>query len=394
MPEIRPFRGLLYDPTLAGPADVVTAPPYDVISPVDQDRYYKLSPHNVVRLILGKDEPVDNASVNKYTRASSYLRSWMKAGVLQPTPRPSVFPYELAFHLGGERRRVRGLIVEGALEPWGGSIVPHERTFPGPVEDRLQLLRAVQANLSPIYGVLSEGEKAAALSAFLDRVMAGPPARETTDEAGTRHRLWIWNHDPERITEPMGGRSLMIADGHHRYTVALTYRDEMRERAGPGPWDGMMMFVVDATAEDPPVLPIHRAVLGEAPPTFEGERVRDLAEVLATLRDEDLTFGTAHLEDGEVVHRVASLEGQPPTVCALHDRILDGVQAIQLRFLPDAVAAENLVASREASAAYLLPPTNVERVWEVVAKGGKLPPKSTYFWPKPRTGLVIRPLFL
>ncbi|HEV8420696.1 MAG TPA: hypothetical protein VGR13_05005, partial [Actinomycetota bacterium] len=110
------------------------------------------------------------------------------------------------------------------------------------------------------------------------------------------------------------------------------------------------------------------------------------------LGDEELTFGIVHLEEGEAVHRVASLEGLPPTVCALHEQVLDRIGGIELRFLPDAVAAENLVSSGEATATYFLPPTKVERVWEVVARGGKLPPKSTYFWPKPRTGLVIRPL--
>src|SRR6266545_1680915 len=362
MPEIRPFTGLVYDPTRAGPADRVTAPPYDVISPVDQDRFYRMSPYNVVRLILGKDEPGDDVSTNKYTRASSYLRSWTEQGILRPTPKPSVFPYELDFHLGGGRRRVRGLIVEVALEPWGGSIVPHERTFPGPIEDRLELIRAVRANLSPVYAVLSEAPEPPDLAAFLDEVTADLPDRETTDEAGTRHRLWIWDSTPERVTRPLEHRS-------------------------------MMMFVVDASAEDPPVLPIHRAVRGDSLPPFQGERVRDLAEVLATLRDEDLTYGTAHLAEGEVIHRVASLEGLPPTVCALHDRILDRASRLELRFVPDAVVAESLVSSGEATAAYLLPPTKVERVWEVVEKGGKLPQKSTYFWPKPRTGLVIRPLF-
>jgi uncharacterized protein (DUF1015 family) len=391
VPEIRPFMGLLYDSTVAGPSDRVTAPPYDVISPVDQDRYYRLSPFNVVRLILGKDEPGDDASMNKYTRASSHLRSWVRDGILKPTPRPSVFPYELDFHLGGGKRRVRGVIVEVALEPWGGSIVPHERTFSGPIVDRLRLIRAVQANLSPIYAVLSGTREATDLSAFLDKVTADPPDRETTDEAGTRHRLWIWDEDPDQVTASMEHRSLMIADGHHRYTVALAHREEMRGREGPGPWDRTMMFVVDASAEDPPVLPIHRAVLGDSLPAFEGERVRDLAEVLATLNDDDVTYGIAHLEEGEVVHRVSSLEGSPPTVCALHDRILDRAPGIELRFLPDAVTAESLVSSRAARAAYLLPPTKVERVWDVVGKGGKLPQKSTYFWPKPRTGLVIRP---
>jgi hypothetical protein len=127
---------------------------------------------------------------------------------------------------------------------------------------------------------------------------------------------------------------------------------------------------------------------------LEGERVRDLAEVLASLRDEELTYGLAHLEEGAIVHRVATLEGSPPTVCALHDHILDRLPGVELRFVPEAVAAEALVSSKQATAAYLLPATRVDRVWEVVRRGNKLPQKSTYFWPKPRTGLVLRPFSL
>lgn len=394
MPEVRPFTGLVYDPTVAGAVEHVTAPPYDVISPVDQDRYYRESPFNVVRLILGKDEPGDGASANKYTRASSYLRSWMEQGVLKATSQPSVFPYELDFHLGGGRRRIRGVIVEVALEPWGGSIVPHERTLTGPIEDRLRLLRAVQANLSPVHTVLAGARESMELSPVLEKATADPPDLEMTDEAGTRHRLWVNDSSPEEITALMNhGSRMMIADGHHRYTVALAYREEMRARVGPGPWDATMMFVVDAIAEDPPVLPIHRAVLQGRLPAPAGERVRDLAEVLATLRDEDMTYGLVTREDGDVAHHIALIEGGPPTVCALHDQILDRIDRIELRFLPDAVAAEGLVLSGEASAAYLLPPTTVDRVWEIARQGGKLPQKSTYFWPKPRTGLVIRPHF-
>jgi uncharacterized protein (DUF1015 family) len=391
MPEARPFVGLIYDKSVAGRLEDLTSPPYDVISPRDQERLYRASPYNVVRLILAQDGLGESNSAAKYTKAASYLGLWRAQGVLRPTPEPSVYPYELQFYLGGTRRRVRGLIVEVGLEPWGGSIVPHERTMSGPIEDRLNLLRSVSANLSPVYTLLVGPGATGALSTFLDAATRTPPALEMTDEEGTRHRLWIVSHGSDEPLEAIRTSRLMVADGHHRYTVALAHREEMLSRAGPGPWDAMMMLVLAARAEDPPVLPIHRVVVGGAPPAPFGERVHDLAEILATVDDDRLIFGMVELEDGELVHRVGSLAGEPPAVCALHDQVLDRNPDIELRFVPDAVSAEAEVRSGQGRAAYFLPPTKVDRVWNLVAAGRKLPQKSTYFWPKPRTGLVIRP---
>jgi uncharacterized protein (DUF1015 family) len=391
MPEVRPFVGLLYDPDVGGPPEAVTAPPYDTISPIDQDRYYRASPFNVVRLILGKTESGDGSTDNKYTRAASYLRTWRDQGVLRATASPALFPYELRFHVGGVERRLRGVIAEVGLERWGGSILAHERTMPGPIEDRLRLLREVAANLSPIYVVL--GGPSPALTAFLEEAMAQPHDREITDGAGTRHRLWVSTEGTEPVTQALRDETLLIADGHHRYSVGLAYQTEMQARFGPGPWDSMMMLIVDGATEDPPVLPIHRLVLEGRLDGFDaGEPVRDMAEVLASLHDDEPTFGTFRLEDGEPVHRVGRLEGPPPTVCLLHERILDRGSDLRLRFVPDAVAVERAVLSGQASVAFLLPPTRVDRVRAIIQAGGVLPQKSTYFWPKPRTGLVLRPL--
>ena len=389
MPRAGPFTGLLYDHPMAGPPSAVTAPPYDTISPIDQDRYHRSSPYNVVRLILGKDEPGDDETRNRYTRAALHLRSWRDRGMLRPTDRPAVYPYRFQFHLGGRDRVVRGVIAEVELEPWGGSIVPHERTMPGPVEDRLRLLREVQANLSPVYGVFPG--PSAPLRSFFDGVMAEPPQIEVTDTAGTRHSLWVTPDGADVVTQALRGETLLIADGHHRYTVALAYREEMRARFGPGPWDAIMMLLVDGGAEDPPVLPIHRLVVaGEVDPSHTGERVRDMAEVLASVDDDQLVYGIVRVEDGDLVHRVARLDGTPPTVCAIHEAVLDRHESVRLRFVPDAAAVEQAVASAAATVGFLLPPTNVERVRRVVQHGGVLPQKSTYFWPKPRTGLVLR----
>jgi uncharacterized protein (DUF1015 family) len=390
MPQVRPFTGLLYDPAVSGPFESVTAPPYDVISPIDQERYHRANPYNVVRLILGHEEPGDGPTNNKYTRARAFLRAWRDAGALRPTARPCVFPYEFRFHLGGRDRRLRGIIAEVELEPWGGSIIPHERTLPGPIEDRLALLSAVQANLSPVYGVFEGPSRP--LAAFLDAATRPEPARAVTDDAGTEHRLWVCHDGTEPVTEALSRDRIMIADGHHRYTVALAYRERMRATVGHGRWDGIMMLLADAAVEDPPVLPIHRLVAGQEPPQLpDGIPVRDMAEVLASLGDDEMTVGSVRKEDGALIHRVHRLQGNPPAVCALHDQVLDRLQASDIRFVPDAVVAEEAVRAGRAAAAYLLPPTRVERVRAVIASGGKLPQKSTYFWPKPRTGMVIRP---
>jgi uncharacterized protein (DUF1015 family) len=386
VPSVSPFIGLLFEPERVGPLELVTAPPYDVVGPEQERRLHAASPHNVVRLILGRDQPGDDDANNKYTRAASTLRTWQDDGVLVRTPAPAWYPYRMRFHFQGRERTIRGLICQVALEPWGGSIVPHEQTFPAPYADRMTLLRAVRANLSAVYA-LFRGPCEPLRRLFTD-VESQPPVRDVIDDDGVEHSLWTLQEDVDDIPGWLRHEELLIADGHHRYSVALGFREEMRALEGPGPWDHMMMLLVDAAAEDPPVLPIHRVLLA-GPVPGEGTAVRDLAEVLATVRDDDLTYGTATREDGQVIHRVAALKGDPPTVSALHEQVLP---ASPLRFVPDAAIAEDLVRSGEGTAAFFLPPTRVEHIRTVIERGDRLPQKSTYFWPKPRTGIVIRPL--
>jgi uncharacterized protein (DUF1015 family) len=351
-----------------------------------QRRLHEASPFNVVRLILGRTDAADDHVENKYTRAASLLRRWESEGALVPTPGPAWYPYRMRFQFQGVERTVRGLICQVELEPLGGSIIPHEETLPAPFEDRLALLRETRTNLSPVYALYKGPRREVA--GLLDEVQRDPPARAVTDEEGVSHELWLL-HNGRDIPGWLGDEQLLIADGHHRYRVALAFRDEMRARHGPGPWDHMMMHLVDSELEDPPVLPIHRVLVEGTPPT-KGTAVRDLAEILATLRDEDLTYGIAQPEaHQDVVHRVASLKGDPPTVCALHEQVLGDAP---VRFVPDAAVAEEYVRTGEAPVAFFLPPTRVERIRSVIERGERLPQKSTYFWPKPRTGMVFRPL--
>ena len=385
MSRVSPFVGLLYDQARSGSLDLVSTPPYDVISPEDQRRYLAASPYNVIRLVLGEDRPGDEEIDGKYRRAAELLRAWREEQVLVPTGGPAYFGYEMRFVFRGRPRRTRGLICLVDLEDWGGSILPHERTMEAPVEDRLRLMRAVRANLSCIHAVFRGPCEplAQALS---------PPLNDlahTIDEAGVEHRMWPVPPETD-VAGWLAQESMMIADGHHRYTMALRYRDEMRAIHGPGPWDQVMMLLVDASVEEPPVLPYHRLLISGDPPS-RGERVRDLAEVLQSVSDDDLVYGTVAREGGELVHRVAHLEGEPPTVCALHGQVL-AASDDELRFTPDAIEAEDAVRHDRAVAAYVLPATNASRIRSVIDGGQRLPQKSTFFWPKPRSGMIIRPL--
>jgi len=364
----------------------VTAPPYDTVLTEERRRLLDASPHNVVRLDLGDDLPDDDVD-DKYRRAAREFERWRAEGILVPTPAPSYFAYEMRFAFQGRRRSVRGLICLVRLEDWGGAIVPHERTMPGPVEDRLRLMRALRANLSSIYLICSG--PCPGLAGLLDETCREEPEASLVDEAGVEHRMWRVDGDHDAV-DSLQSQSLMIADGHHRYTMALRFRDEMHARFGPGPWDDVMALVVDAATDDPPVLPIHRVLASGDPPT-RGLRVRDLAEVLQEVNDGELVYGTVARENDELVHRVDRLVGRPPLVCALHAEILDGV-APTLTYTPDAVVAEEEVRRRGATAAFILPPTTATRIRSVVDRGERLPEKSTYFWPKPRTGMVMRPL--
>jgi uncharacterized protein (DUF1015 family) len=389
---VAPFRGLLFDPEVAGDLAAVTSPPYDVVLPHERDQLHRSSPYNIALVDIGAD--VEEAPLEKYTRAGRILREWRERRVLVPTDSPSVFPYEMSFGYRGEPRRVRGVLLEVGLEPLdgGGTILPHERTMAAPVEDRLRLMRATAADLSPIYAVV--GGPSDPQAELLERAAGRPPDRELTDEDGVAHRLWV-EPLPRELQAWYRTQTLLIADGHHRYQTALAHRRERRAEAGPGPWDAVLMLVVDAATERPPVLPIHRVLsLGSAEmPELPGERVHGLEEVLARLVDDDLRFGAAFRTEAGLTHLVGRLRGPPPTVAALHREVLDGLHGVgELRFVPDASLAETEVREGRADMALFLPPARVDYVREVAAGGGTLPQKSTFFWPKPRTGMVIRPM--
>jgi uncharacterized protein (DUF1015 family) len=387
VPSVAPFEALLFDPARVGDLAAVTAPPYDIIGRDELQRLHRSSPYNIALVDLGQER---GGSRDKYTRAGELFRRWRQEGALTPVGRPALYPYEMRFVHQGSARAVRGVIMEVGLEPWGRGVLPHERTMAAPVEDRLALLRATLANISPIYAVCDG--PSAAQAAVVDRAARRDPDREVTDEAGVVHRLWI-ESPAEDLVAWHRERPLLVADGHHRYQTALAFRGEAHGEHGPGPWDAVMMLVVDAVTEDPPVLPIHRVARVDPIPELPGQGVRDLAEVLVWLGEGGLRFGAVLRRRGRLEYLVGALDGDPPAVTALHRELLDPMDGLrELRYMPDATAAEEAVRSGAADLALFLPPARVEEIHSVIASGGRLPQKSTYFWPKPRTGMVVRPL--
>jgi uncharacterized protein (DUF1015 family) len=392
MPRVAPFVGLRYDPRVAGPLSRLTAPPYDVISEPHRARFLDASPYNVVHLDLADGSTDPDEAGNRYARAAGLLEDWQRSHVLRREPSPLYYVYEVDWPATDQVQagRLRGVFVALTLEPWGGSVIPHEETMPGPIEDRLRLLRATGTHLSPIYGTVRG--PCPPLDELLAGVAADPPAEEQTDEEGVRHRLWALPAS-EPIAAWLADEELLIADGHHRYTTALAYRDERHAADGPGPWDAIMTLIVDTGSQFVPVLPYHRVQISGDPAPAEHE-ARDLGQLINSVSDERPRVGVITREaPGRLRYGTIDLRGGPPAVRALHEEALDRLApGDALRFTHSAHDAERAVRTDEAVAAYVLPPTTPDRLLAAIGRGERLPRKSTFFWPKPRTGLLFMPV--
>lgn len=431
VPEIAPFRGIRYDPGAVGNLARVVAPPYDVIAEPERDALEAASPYNVVRLILGREEPHDDERSNKYMRARALLEAWLAAGVLARDDEEALYVYEQRYVLGGERRAQRGILAAVRLDepggdpsngPGSGGVLPHERTYDEVVEDRLNLLRATAVNLDCTFCVYDGGDAPDAPAAHetLERTVAGEPLARFATTDGIEHLVWrMTGADAiEAVARALEKTTMVIADGHHRWRTALRYRNERREAEGPGPWDAQLMFLVDAAHDGPVLLPIHRVVDGipaedalarlagsfsvEPADTADPEA---LAAGLARRRAGGRTFA---MHDGArawwltVADPEAARDALPPErseawrdldVSVLHalvfDRLLGGVRPGFAHSAREAIAE---IEAGRASLAFLLAPMPFESVRAVAEAGEAMPQKSTYFIPKPKTGIVLRPL--
>jgi uncharacterized protein (DUF1015 family) len=381
-----------------GALDDVVCPPYDVISEPERVALEARSASNVVRLELPRD---NHRPGDRYQQAAALLDAWRDGGVLHRDPVPAFYGYRMRFRdpAGADRVTV-GVIGALELEPPGSGILPHEQTTPKAKTDRLELLRATRTNLSPIWGLTPAGGLADCCAP------PGHPAEHAVDLDGVQHELWpITAADQiKAVRSLVEAQPVLIADGHHRYETALAYQSERAQNGGRGAGeDAVMALIVELGEEQLTVQAIHRLLQGlpagfDVPAAF-GEWF-DLAPTAPA--DRTIASRMAEAEAVAVVTAAGTWLARPRpavTVAAAHD--LDSSKVdVALAALPDhhltfqpgweqAIAA---VAAGQADAAVLLRPVTVDQIGAVGRGGVRMPAKTTFFWPKPRTGMVIREL--
>ena len=421
MATVRPFQGIFYDPQRVDLARVV-APPYDVISPADQHRFYQQDPHNVVRLIAGEVRPTDTPEDNKYTRAAGFFRQWLADGILHRESSPGLHVYRHRFvePTDGRQRERQGILGVVELEPFGRGVLPHEQTHARAKADRLSLTRAVVANLSPVFALYEDPQSA--VRPVIATAVAESPRLSITGEDGDQHTIWSISGAElvHKLAEVFRTSRLYIADGHHRYETALNFRNKQRVDHPDAPPDAafnyVLMLLVDMADPGLTILPTHRllhdferfdpALVDRLARRHRVIPRRDRAELLAAMQEPTAshrigiavtsTRATVDIGSADAADPVSRLD-----VSVLHREILQrelGLEPDELeseRYLSysrDVATLLDRVETGAGQAAFLLRPPAVSDVVEVARAGQVMPQKSTYFFPKPASGIVFNPL--
>lgn len=470
MPGIFPFRAIHYpwDSDFSS----LTAPPYDVIGPEEREALIASHDNNIIRVTLGGDHT--GADNGKYAAAGTRLRDWLASGILVQDDDPGFFLYGMTYSVGEHQRTTLGLLASLSLEEFGaGGIYPHERTVPGPIQDRLHLMRTTRANIEPLWFFASS--KIENFRSVMEATMGRTPLASVTDRAGVGHALWpVAPESATGLVENIARTPLVIADGHHRYETALAYRQERRAVDGEGPWDQTLALIVDPVHYPPLLKPIHRLVrevsvgqiaelaaeadlsdedsgdaepgrelspapgrqsdeddvqhpeghsagpesgeeapppdhweivlaggVAEAGPSAAAAAIADIPDVQRSAplqkvnwdlpelvrRVEAAGAGTIGLFTGQGAWIMRS-RGEIDTVW-LNDNVLEPLGApVKYEHDPSEVVAEVALGAL----AFVMAPAPMGLVASRALAGERMPPKTTLFWPKPRTGFVIRDL--
>jgi uncharacterized protein (DUF1015 family) len=435
--KVFPFQGILYNKKRLKKLDKVFAPPYDVISEEEQDEFYKAHDFNYVRLILGKEFPTDSEYNNRYIRAAAFLDGWLRHEILIKDDKPAFYAYEQKFKAAGKKYSRIGFFSLLRLEDMGrGKVFPHEATHSKAKIDRLQIMRATSANLESIFSLFSD-EKAK-VTKTLKKFMKRKPIYETTDKDKVTHRIWRVDRKPAitKIMKEMKDKAVFIADGHHRYEAALRWKNELKMKntkfSEEEAYNHVLMYFTPIEDKGLVVLPIHRVVKNLT--YFEPVRFEQQLEQYFTLKaykpskskkgitlllkkvikdmakadHENHIFGmylgqgrffTLKLKDEKMVEELVD-ETKPKAwkrldTTILKYAILDSILNIdheaedKVKYVKDAAEAINEVDTKGAQAAFLLNATRIEQIIAIASKLEKMPQKTTYFYPKLLSGLVL-----
>jgi uncharacterized protein (DUF1015 family) len=435
MSTIIPFHGMRYDTTAVGDVKQVVAPPYDIIDAAGQKAFHDRHPQNIIRFELGLDQPGDGPTHNRYTRAASTLRDWLKSGALKRDAQPTLYYHTIEYTApyapsGSPTKTLKGFLATVKLEALdSGHIYPHENTRSAAKTDRLNLLEACKTNFSPIWSLYSDPQ--GAVMGLLEGAIKGKPALiDFRDDVGFRQQLWAVT-DPavlKQAIDTLRSKPLFIADGHHRYETALNYQKLRRQQAGSPTgqqsYDAVLMLLT--SLEDPglTVLPTHRITTTALPPydhvqsllgaTFDlkefpftaATQAATRAKFIEAMRTTGRTapvFGLALKGDSRYVtlslkpaHR-PSPQASPRAkldVSLLQQLVVATLcptpqEQEAILYTKDDHEALDWVAKGTGTGALLLNATKVSEVQAVATAGERMPHKSTYFFPKPLTGLVM-----
>jgi uncharacterized protein (DUF1015 family) len=407
----------------------VVCPPYDVITPAAQDKYYQISEYNAVRLVLGKQLSQDNATNNRYTRAAKFFEDWLRQGLLKQDPISSIYLYGQKYIYRGEKKERKGFIALMKLptkdHTMGREIaLPHENIHPGPKEDRLRLIREAKANLSPIFSFFPDRRRIISrlFGIFLEEAEL---IVDILDEERTEHILWRLSKPGiiDKLKREMEDRQVFIADGHHRYEVALAFRDEMKKNSrlfkGDESYNYIMTYFSNLESQGLIVLPIHRVisnvpnleeVLERLVQFFKTDRIDKKNQFFFLLEkagQKEHAFGCYIRRKGFYLLRLRekrildkSIDLKKPReykeldVVIFQSLVIESLLNLnetndKISYTKDSDEAINLVDGGNADVAFFLNPPRITQIRDIALCGERLPPKSTYFYPKLLTGLVF-----
>ncbi|MBF0522083.1 MAG: DUF1015 domain-containing protein [Candidatus Omnitrophica bacterium] len=415
MSTIKPFRAVRYNSEKVQDISKVVSPPYDVINADEQAELEKKSPYNFVRIDLAKETAEDDKDHNKYTRAKDLYEEWLKKGILKQDDKPGIYFYKQEYKIQGQKYSRTGFISLMTLENEEESkVVPHENTHAHAVEDRLKLLKSLHSSLSCIFVCYSDRGKK--VEKIFNRIQSNPPLANVKDKDDVQHTIWQLT-DPDAIKEindTLEDQHIFIADGHHRFKVAMEYRQQQmalhKQTTGEEPYNYVLTYFTNIDSKDLKIFPMHRIVkefpqdLSPLEEFFRIDKIRkeDLVILLAQAGKNENAFGLymrggvwlMRLKNKRLINdhvKEGSLDYKSLDATILKTFVFDrlGISSHDIIYTKDLNDVTSMVNEQKADAGFVLNPVKISQLKAIALNGERMPPKTTYFYPKVLSGLTV-----